>query len=114
MSKESVGKFLASLHEDASLEKGLVAAQAAAIVEYAAKHGFDFTVDELAQITEALLKTGDAEPANGELSDEELEDVAGGLTTTLSRGRNYLRAGGAGMVSIVRGPSANSLMGTGS
>ena len=101
MSTESVRRFLDKLQEDPSIEKGLAAAQAAAIVDYAARQGFDFTVEELTEITEALLKAGETGQADSELTDDELEDVAGGTIPTSLRDRGYTGATAAAVVTVV-------------
>jgi len=101
MSTESVKKFLDKLQEDPSIEKGLAAAQAAAIVDYAARYGFDFTVEELAEITQKLLDAGETRQADTELTDDELENVAGGTIPISLRDRGYTGATAAAVVAVV-------------
>jgi predicted ribosomally synthesized peptide with nif11-like leader len=102
MSTDSVERFLARLQEDETLEKGLVAAQTAAIIEFAEKNGFDFTVEELADISSALLESADGEATGEELTDGDLEDVAGGLVHGLRTRSGFSKAGAkAGIVVIV-------------
>jgi len=80
MSEQALADFWNKLDEDEALkEEFLKAAPAkvnslAPVVEFASKHGFDFTEDELRQLTEAASQKG------GELSDADLEKVAGGLS----------------------------------
>jgi predicted ribosomally synthesized peptide with nif11-like leader len=97
MGQDAVAEFLERMKDDPSIEKGLVAAQASAIVDYARGLGFDFTVEELAEIAEVLQKLGE-----GEISDEELEGVAGGSVRVnalrSALGRDFLRSNAAGVV----------------
>src|SRR5262245_45674178 len=79
MSTEAVTKFLARLAEDSALQQQARSlakdAQdpAAAAVDLGAKHGFQFTAAEFLKIVQPV-QTGDAE-----LSDADLDPVAGGL-----------------------------------
>ena len=80
MSKQAVETFLKSLDENGDLKNELFntvpakARDAVRIVEFAGKHGFDFSQDEL------LKEAASYAAAKGEaLSDEDLEAVAGGL-----------------------------------
>ena len=79
MSADAVRRFWHDVDEDTALRHGVEAlitpdnppqASAAAIVEMAAQHGYDFTVEELKQHVAA---------ASAELSDAELEAVSGGI-----------------------------------
>ena len=79
MSAEAVRRFWNDVDEDTALRQGVEAlfsagdspqASAAAIVEVAAKHGYEFTADELKQHVAANA---------AELSDAELEAVSGGM-----------------------------------
>ena len=69
MAKENVKKFFEKVAKDENLKKALAAAQTDALVAVAKKAGFDFTVEEL---------LASAKTAVGELSDSELDAVAGG------------------------------------
>jgi predicted ribosomally synthesized peptide with nif11-like leader len=63
MSKEQLKAFLETAKNDAALQNKLKAAKSAEeVVAIAKQHGHEFTADKL-----------------GQLSDEELENVAGGL-----------------------------------
>ncbi|MBP1599443.1 MAG: Nif11 domain [Acidobacteria bacterium] len=79
MSKQAVETFLKSLDENGDLKNELFntvpakARDAVRIVEFAGKHGFDFSQDEL------LKEAASYAAAMGEsLSDEQLEAVVGG------------------------------------
>lgn len=82
MSKESLTQFLKKVGGDAKLRReldglfrraaGQPAATAASVVEFAAKHGFKFTTTELKAHVAAAGKSG-------ELSESEMDAVAGGL-----------------------------------
>jgi predicted ribosomally synthesized peptide with nif11-like leader len=80
MSQQAVVTFLKSLDESGELKKELFgtvpakARDAARVVEFAGKHGFDFTQDEL------LKEAATYAAAKGEaLSDDDLEAVVGGV-----------------------------------
>jgi predicted ribosomally synthesized peptide with nif11-like leader len=77
MSKEAASRFLSRISKDAQLQRQLGDAQAAAVVAFAAEHGFEFTNDELAELASALMT-----PPSSELSEEQLTAVAGGLSAT--------------------------------
>jgi predicted ribosomally synthesized peptide with nif11-like leader len=83
MSSQAVIDFLNRVVADAALQQELQAAvegKAAtgeAIAAVARRHGHDFDVAELTQVVEAINAGG-----SRELSDEELEAVAGGFTAT--------------------------------
>ena len=73
MAKENVQKFFEKVAKDEELQKALSKAEPAqtdAVVAIAKQAGFDFTEEEL----DAVLQAG-----KGELSDEALEGVAGGM-----------------------------------
>ena len=78
MSQEAVVAFLKRLDEDAQLKKKFFdkvppqITSGAPIVAFAGEHGFTFTEDD-------LKKAASATPAEGELSDEQLSAVAGGV-----------------------------------
>jgi len=80
MSKDMVVKFLSAVDADSDLRGELVAAiegtteQASSIVEIADRHGFEFTLDDY---TEVIREIGRQQ--EGEVSQDELDAVAGGL-----------------------------------
>ena len=73
MAKENVAKFFAQVYENKALQGALHGALAVAspetVVEIAKNKGFNFTADELKDVVK---------PRGGELSDKEMEAVAGG------------------------------------
>jgi predicted ribosomally synthesized peptide with nif11-like leader len=92
MSKESVNKFLQSLAENSGLQEELAKVfndenynQAA--TKLAAKHGYKFTSDELWAEIKEIQSQFEQGQAEGKLSEEELEAVAGGFMTAMP---NYL------------------------
>jgi predicted ribosomally synthesized peptide with nif11-like leader len=87
MSKENVKSFFKVVGEDASLKdqvegamKGLEGADGKAIgnklIELGAGAGFSFSLDDLMAAREELMDLANAE--NSDLSDEDLDAVAGG------------------------------------
>ncbi|MCR5288427.1 MAG: Nif11-like leader peptide family RiPP precursor [Treponema sp.] len=76
MAKENVEKFFEKVANDENLKKELSVAQAEAVVAVAKKAGIDFTTKELVEMMQA---------GAGELSDEELEGVAGGGVAFVTR-----------------------------
>ena len=86
MSIEAVNQFLTKVAEDQELQAELAQAMEAendrqAATELGAKHGFKFTSEELAsEIANRQSKFQTQQSAN-ELSEEELECVAGGNAT---------------------------------
>jgi predicted ribosomally synthesized peptide with nif11-like leader len=84
---ESVMRFWETVSKDKSLQAALKTAQAAteaeataSVVKVADGAGYHFTPNELTTVTTALQGTGWMSTA-GELSDEQLKSVAGGLTS---------------------------------
>jgi predicted ribosomally synthesized peptide with nif11-like leader len=85
---ENAKKFYEALTKDPAMQeraKNLVGekpaneeAALAAIVEFAAKEGYSFTADK----ARAYITERKAEAAKGEMSDEELANVAGGCSHT--------------------------------
>jgi predicted ribosomally synthesized peptide with nif11-like leader len=79
MSKQSIAMFLKRVSEDRGFEAELHAAvtgareSVPAILAFAARHGYDFSQDELEETLDAY------EAADDELSEGELEHVAGGV-----------------------------------
>ena len=83
MSIEAVNQFLTKVEEDQQLQAELAQAMEAeddrqAATELAAKHGYDFTPDELASEIEKRQSEFQNNQTSDELSEEELEAVAGG------------------------------------
>jgi predicted ribosomally synthesized peptide with nif11-like leader len=78
MAKQSVGQFFEKVYNDKGLQGALNAALCAvapdAVVEIAKSKGFQFSKDELAAAT----------GGRGELSDQDLGGVAGGLSSLSS------------------------------
>ena len=82
MSIDAVNQFLEKVAQDSKIQEELAQVMEAedhrqAAVELGAKHGFEITGDEL--MTE-VEKRQQAAVNSGELSEEELESVAGGFT----------------------------------
>lgn len=79
MAKEDVARFFATVYENKSLQGSLNGALASAapdvLTEIANSKGFKFTKDELAAVMA---------PQGGELSDADMDAVAGGASLTLS------------------------------
>ncbi len=74
MSKETVREFFKVAEKDDALQEKLKAGNSStSIVQMAADRGYEFTTKEL----QAFMQ--EAIAADGELSQEELETVAGGL-----------------------------------
>ena len=80
MSTEAVQEFLAEVGRDAELRQELRRAiqgkptTGEAIVEVAERHGHEFEVEELDEVVRAVRAQ-----QTGELTDEDLESVAGGI-----------------------------------
>ena len=91
MSIEAVNQFMQKVSEDVSLESELTQAlnsenNLQAATDLGAKHGYTFSSDELS--TEIQKYLSDEE----ELSEEELEAIAGGgLGTLLKRGIHIIK-----------------------
>ena len=86
MTIEAVNHFLTQVNQDGTLQAELSQAILAedkyqATTELAAKYGYEFTPEELSARIEELESVRAKESANGELNEEELEAVAGGLCT---------------------------------
>lgn len=88
MSEQAMGEFLAAADKDKTLADAFTSAIAdnegpavlAAIASVAQSNGFDVTVDDVEAVREKILA---AQEAQGELSDEQLENVAGGEMITV-------------------------------
>ena len=80
MSKRAGTKFLSKIAEDSTLHEQLQTAlagkedQNAAVVEFANQHGYQFTVEEFTETMQGLHRHYE-----GELCDEALEQISGGL-----------------------------------
>ena len=72
MSDEAISRFFRMLNDTPELRAEFKTALEGAVVGLAARHGCEFTADELA------LRLSD------ELSDEDLEDVAGGASAPIT------------------------------
>ncbi len=88
MSKEAVNKFLQTLTENSELRNEVAKVingenynQAA--TELAAKHGYKFTSNELWAEIKEIQSQFEQRQAEGKLSEEELEAVAGGISPTV-------------------------------
>ena len=75
MSIDAAAEFWTKVDNDAAFQEDLFnsikMADGDEIVEFAKQHGFDFTVEDLRELSEASDKE--------ELSDDDLENVAGGV-----------------------------------
>jgi predicted ribosomally synthesized peptide with nif11-like leader len=85
MSIESVNQFLQKVAQDTQLQEEIAKAMESendrqAVVELGAKYGYQFTSDELGQ---EIQKNQQAAVDSGELSEDELEAVAGGACTPM-------------------------------
>jgi len=66
------------LESDQSFGEKLFSLESSAEVQdYLKENGLDFSLDEITELKEALIKAA-AKQQSGELSDEDLENVAGG------------------------------------
>jgi predicted ribosomally synthesized peptide with nif11-like leader len=80
MSIEALTRFLERVSQEEALQEELDDAldldqgAAAAVVSFGARHGFEFTADDLMTIVEEARRMGESDA----LSDEELSAVAGG------------------------------------
>ena len=89
MSIEAVNQFLQKVSEDNSLQEELSQAlnsenDRQAATDLGAKHGYMFTPDELWTEIQNRQSEFQQNPSNAELSEEELETVAGGITPTVT------------------------------
>ncbi len=86
MTIEAVNQFLTKVSEDQELQAELATAMEAendrtAATELGAKHGYDFTPEELGSEIANRQSEFQTKQEVNELSEEELEAVAGGLCT---------------------------------
>jgi predicted ribosomally synthesized peptide with nif11-like leader len=82
MSYDAIGEFFKRAEEDSVLQEGLRAVAeggaddaCGALTALAVEHGFQFTVEELHDALEGARRS----EGDGELSDDDLEAVAGGV-----------------------------------
>lgn len=85
MSTTAVNEFLQRVIEDQSLQAELVQAMQApndreVVTQLGNQNGFEFTSDELWAEVQKRQQDFESRQAAGELSDEELEAIAGGLS----------------------------------
>ena len=91
MSTQAVNEFLQKVSEDSQLQEELAQAletenDRQAATDLAAKHGYQFTADELwAEIQNRQSEFSQSQDS-GELNEEELEAVAGGGTPSVVLG----------------------------
>ena len=89
MSIEAVNQFLTKVGEDQQLQAELAQAMEAendrqAATELGAKHGYDFTPEELGSEVENRQSEFQSRQSANELSEQELEAVAGGACTPVA------------------------------
>ncbi len=89
MTIEAVNQFLTKVGEDQQLQAELAQAMEAendcqAATELAAKHGYNFTPDELSLEIQNRQSEFQSMQNSNELSEEELEAVAGGACTPIA------------------------------
>ncbi len=91
MSQEAVVKFLKNLDENEAMQKKFSAAvpetstNAASVVAFASRNGYDFTEEELQK--EAKSYAAAKQPAG--IKDDDLQGVVGGLSSTISLFGSY-------------------------
>ena len=83
MSIEAVNQFLTKVNQDEKLQAELSQVMKSqndrqAAVDLAAKHGYEFTTEELNERIEQIQSIQAKQAANETLSEEELEAVSGG------------------------------------
>lgn len=88
MNREAVNQFLQKVTEEPQLQQEFAKALEAgndlqAATDLAAKHGYQFTPDELQAEVQNRQSEFQQRQDAGELNEEELEAVAGGLCTPL-------------------------------
>ena len=92
MSTQAVNQFLQKVSEDPQLQEELAKIlesennEREAATDLAAKHGYQFTPDELWAEIQNRQSEFQATQEAGELNEEELEAVAGGLCTPAAIG----------------------------
>ncbi|QZZ21560.1 Nif11-like leader peptide family natural product precursor [Leptothermofonsia sichuanensis E412] len=101
MSNTAVQEFLTKVSEDQALQEELAKAMEAeddrqAVTDLAQSKGYSFTADELWQEIQARQAEAQQRQESGELSEEELEAVAGGeflIATSTAVGLGLTAAG---------------------
>jgi predicted ribosomally synthesized peptide with nif11-like leader len=88
MSMSAVQEFLTKVSEDQALQEQIAKAMESdndrqAVTDLARSKGFDFTAAELGQEIQNRADTARQQAESGELSEDELESVAGGATPAL-------------------------------
>lgn len=107
MTTTAVQEFLTKVGEDEALQKELATALDAendrqAVTELAESKGYDFTPEELwAEVQKRQVEAEEKQEGDGELSDEELEAVAGGEVLVLTSIAVSVGAGGAGLTAAI-------------
>lgn len=82
--EERLAQLHAKIEADHSLVEKLVALETSEEVQSLLKEqGLEFSFEEINMLRDVLVKTIE-KGNNGELSDEDLEDVAGGIAITLA------------------------------
>ncbi|WP_213473771.1 hypothetical protein [Thalassospira tepidiphila] len=89
MSAQAMADFLVEANQNEALAVGMVeaigdkegAAATSAVAEYANQNGYDVTEEDAAEAQMALVKATEGE---GELSDDDLDDVSGGIAGTIA------------------------------
>lgn len=89
MSQQAVADFFQKIAEDPTLQTSLAKALEAdndreAVTQLANDSGFEFTADELWEEVQKRQNEFESRQTSGELSDEELEAVAGGASPALT------------------------------
>ncbi|GCL37701.1 MAG: Nif11-like leader peptide family RiPP precursor [Sphaerospermopsis kisseleviana] len=102
MSVNKVEEFLNQIAEDEALQTDLAKALEAendreAVTELANSKGYDFSSEELWAEIQKRQAEFEQKQAEGELSDEELEAIAGGISPTFIFAAKAIGAGLAGI-----------------
>lgn len=89
MSANSIQEFLTKVSEDQALQEELAKAMESendreAVTELAKSKGYDFTAEELGQAIDQIQAEAQQQMDASELSEEELESVAGGATPVIT------------------------------
>jgi predicted ribosomally synthesized peptide with nif11-like leader len=83
--KESVEKLLTKMNEDkAFAEKLLTQTEKEKVIELAGAEGIVITLEDIDEANEIIKKALELRQTEGELSEEELENVAGGSVLMLA------------------------------
>lgn len=108
MSTAAVSEFLEKVGGDQALQADLVKAMQApndreAVTQLANDKGFEFTSEELWAEVQQRQQEFESRQTAGELSDEELEAVAGGATPTFIFVTIGISVGSAASVTVAAG-----------